>query len=1300
MRFSPELFIPRGTILGRSKQAFQILFKHFPVFFIVPFATIFVFSCVDHCISWYLVGGSKSAYAAVTSWADQEYFHKTENITTSMAVTTKLFLYIYNFLLYGFVAYFFTVCYVSLVYKKSETEIIPVTMKECLPFAQQKVSKYIGMYLYLAYKILLFPTLLLLLRFALLFLPIPRILTQPLDFVFILGCFYLIVKGIERYPLSVYIAIAKDEKYKEAAKKSRKFMASKLRETIYIKAFLFFLISEIPFLVFCYRNLDIFLALLKRGRLSHFMSFLSSLDWALLLFSIVSFFVIITLTIFSFIKASNEEREKTLSPIPIESLLTMSILATVGIVFPIIRQHINTILQPQNLEEKYYMYSPFGSATLLETFAISCAMGAFIGLSIICNYLTLQRFSKNPHLVRKEAAEGFLTWGKSLVAAVLVMAIVAGLDFLSTMAKETAENPEFISQKADMKKKERLKELEISKTAREFFNNGNYAKAEPLLREIVDSYRKKQDMSLEDAIVFSGHINLIGEILEHKGDYEKATEFFSEALEIRKTRCGANHSSVAASLNHLGIIKYKLKKYEASADLLRQAIKINEKNLGTDHTNVVEGFSFLADALSKSKKYDEAEKLLYQAFQIRSKFFQMRSMPEKQNSSKSQKFEMVFEIMKSFASVGGIDVPEYETRDTEKIKLKKGGEYPKSPAKLANSMMQLAIFLRDHRKQYHKAEELMKKAIEIYENTIGGSHYLTGKAMKEMAITMLAMDKKEAYQVLKKSSTISNKNLTLIFPSLTERQQERYLETQVRDDIDTYLSAFKDIFIYKEVLNYRGIVARTLRDRTLAIRKPEIAKLYLKLSEARRLYANVYLNPDGNEEQRKKLFDDKEQLERQMNRQLYRQTSTQNLQNLRKVVRADNSVVVDFVVYNKTTNWQKRKATPALAAFVLEGDKINRIEFKSLKRILRGIEAFRQQLTTGRQIIISKKTADEYLYRYLWKPLEKYINKKKVYIVPDGDISLVPFAALSTQKNRYLIEQLDISYLSSAYDLLENKDNNKFENEGLLCIGNVAYDLAPKADSTSQVNMFSRRAKSQATWNELPGAAKETQKIVKTFKDYFSQQVVYLKREHASEANFFTYSPKKRFIHLATHGFFNSPTLKTDGIGNTRKGTQIWVNFGKKTKIESLPAGVNPLLYSGIVMAGANIKGKKSDGIITAEELAGFDLRGTELLVLSACETGLGVRMRGQGISGLRLAAQIAGVRAMLVSLWPVDDLGTQKFMQYFYQKLWQEKKSRSQALQETCQKWIEQFKNAEDINQQKIYTSRVWAAFILSGEK
>jgi CHAT domain-containing protein len=148
-----------------------------------------------------------------------------------------------------------------------------------------------------------------------------------------------------------------------------------------------------------------------------------------------------------------------------------------------------------------------------------------------------------------------------------------------------------------------------------------------------------------------------------------------------------------------------------------------------------------------------------------------------------------------------------------------------------------------------------------------------------------------------------------------------------------------------------------------------------------------------------------------------------------------------------------------------------------------------------------------------------------------------------------------------------------------------------------------------------------------------------------------------RILHIATHGFF----LKDHELPAAALGVG-----GFARDQAPLPFGENPLLRSGLALAGANMRrsGEEDDGILTAAEVAQMDLRGTQLVVLSACETGVGEVQNGEGVYGLRRTLVLAGAETQVTSLWKVADDATKDLMVEYYQRLLQGE-SRSAALRE-----------------------------------
>jgi len=164
----------------------------------------------------------------------------------------------------------------------------------------------------------------------------------------------------------------------------------------------------------------------------------------------------------------------------------------------------------------------------------------------------------------------------------------------------------------------------------------------------------------------------------------------------------------------------------------------------------------------------------------------------------------------------------------------------------------------------------------------------------------------------------------------------------------------------------------------------------------------------------------------------------------------------------------------------------------------------------------------------------------------------------------------------------------------------------------------------------------------------------------ATEEHLKLEAPGKKYLHLATHGFFlegDCPSVESfsRGIGRLVLDSESAASPGEPDAAASAVAfGENPLLLSGLVLAGANhateVGDDAEDGILTAEEITALDLRGLEVAALSACDTGLGTVAAGEGVFGLRRALEIAGARTVLMSLWSVPDEAGREWMTRFYE--------------------------------------------------
>jgi CHAT domain-containing protein len=214
-----------------------------------------------------------------------------------------------------------------------------------------------------------------------------------------------------------------------------------------------------------------------------------------------------------------------------------------------------------------------------------------------------------------------------------------------------------------------------------------------------------------------------------------------------------------------------------------------------------------------------------------------------------------------------------------------------------------------------------------------------------------------------------------------------------------------------------------------------------------------------------------------------------------------------------------------------------------------------------------------------------------------------------------------------------------------------------------------------------------------------------LRRGKATEAAFRRQAPKHRWLHLATHGFFAPPALRS-ALAAVDEDQSADVDAD--LPVDRTFAGRHPGLLSGLALAGANEPpgADGDDGILTALEVATLDLTHVEVAVLSACETGLGEVAGGEGVLGLQRAFQVAGARTTVTSLWEVPDVATQLLMQRFYENLWDKDMPKLEALRE-AQIWLMKEGGKRGLGTGKNEpTGRVsrlppfyWAGWVLSGD-
>ena len=309
----------------------------------------------------------------------------------------------------------------------------------------------------------------------------------------------------------------------------------------------------------------------------------------------------------------------------------------------------------------------------------------------------------------------------------------------------------------------------------------------------------------------------------------------------------------------------------------------------------------------------------------------------------------------------------------------------------------------------------------------------------------------------------------------------------------------------------------------------------------------------------------------------------------------------------------------------------------------------------------------------VWDPIAPLLaDAERVFVVPEGVLHRLSFAALPRREGGYLVEdERSFHYLTAERDLL--LDGSSQHGTGVLLVGGLAYGdpgeeggpsvseserpivaVAPMS-STLEAPVVARRSGcagfESVVFEPLPGTGHELDRVVAMLRDVTEPEPLFeLRGSAADELSLQTSMAGKRIVHLATHGFFLDEDCVTEAVGTRGIG-------GLAPRTAEAPRRMrarhqHPLRLCGLAVSGANARTRApsgTDGVLTAEEIAALNLQGLEWAVLSACDTGTGDVRIHEGVLGLRRAFRVAGASTIIMSLWPVSDEATVAWMERLY---------------------------------------------------
>lgn len=291
------------------------------------------------------------------------------------------------------------------------------------------------------------------------------------------------------------------------------------------------------------------------------------------------------------------------------------------------------------------------------------------------------------------------------------------------------------------------------------------------------------------------------------------------------------------------------------------------------------------------------------------------------------------------------------------------------------------------------------------------------------------------------------------------------------------------------------------------------------------------------------------------------------------------------------------------------------------------------------------------LKQRIWDPLAAALgDAERLVISPDASLWLFPWSAIPTENGKYLIEQYSIRFVNSGRDLVRLAPQVKVGAP--LVMADPAFNANPPALARVDQNRSLAKLpilEQLPQVGRLPGTAREVAAIQSNLAKFAGTKPQILLGADALETTFKQVRRPKAVV-LSTHGFFLDPPESAPL--ESRLQALFQSSGSAQTKSDE---SYNPLLHCGVLLAGCNQRPDQTqfdDGILTGAEIVETDLQGTELVVLSACETGVGQIQSGEGVAGLRQAFQLAGASNVVATLWQIPDLQTARLMNDFFENL------------------------------------------------
>jgi CHAT domain-containing protein/tetratricopeptide (TPR) repeat protein len=809
------------------------------------------------------------------------------------------------------------------------------------------------------------------------------------------------------------------------------------------------------------------------------------------------------------------------------------------------------------------------------------------------------------------------------------------------------------------------------------------------------------------------------------GDFETARQEYSRAVEIWRQTLGPEHEIVGRALRQLAVVYGEVGRDREALPMFERALAIQEQRLGKDHRDVAFTLSQYALALERQNQLPRALEMSARSVSI---------------WERSQTVD-AFEFSRSLAVNGDLLSQAGNLRAARgyydrSLAIKQTVVGPSHPS-YADTQVRLASVVA------RLGDE--RAALDL---ALAGDE--TGRA--HLRLTQRYLSERQALEY----AATRFKGADLALSLISERPAPEDTDERLWDAVVRGRAVILD-----EMAGRRRATTDDDRPdlqplwNDLATARRRLANLVVRGVTERRpgQYAALIAQTRGDKERAERELTEKSAAFREE----LAQTEI-GFERVRAALPA-GSALLSFVHFDRTVladtapapSRAPLKATggpaparvPSYAAFLIRSGDAQPIavQLGDAKAIDDLVASWRKEAVAGLARSAASPRAAEralrisgaQLRQLIWDPIEKHLGDvSRVFVVPDGALNLIPLAALPIGQTGYLVEKGPVlHYLTAERDLVRADRANNL-GQGLLAVGGPSFDDASlfaalakprpaQTPASAQVRLqalatpaaFRGRTPDCASFQSLrfdmlPASSREANDVANLWKKSGggaadATLTTVLDGHAADEYTFKQRAPGQRVLHLATHGFFLGsvcapPIEGTRAVGGLVPRQKIARTIPRNVTPTRPATNENPLLFSGLAMAGANRRAAagadEDDGILTAEEVASMNLSGVEWAVLSACDTGLGEIKAGEGVFGLRRAFQVAGAHTVIMSLWSVEDRSAMEWMRALYEGRLRQGLDTADAVRDASLTVLGQ-RRARGQSLHPFY----WAGFVASGD-